>query len=161
MKSEHKTRAGSLPILFFLALTVVVLGACSAVGLRSSSATPKIQLVTVVPGSTQTRPSNSSPDQPTENRSGIPTISVNSLPPEARQTIVRIGQGGPFPYREDGQVFQNREVLLPSEPPGYYHEYTVETPGESDRGARRIITGAGGEMYYTDDHNASFKRIVQ
>jgi ribonuclease T1 len=70
-----------------------------------------------------------------------------------------IEAGGPFPYRQDGATFQNREGLLPSEPAGYYREYTVETPGSEDRGARRIIAGKGGELYWTDDHYASFTRI--
>ncbi len=92
---------------------------------------------------------------------GYQTIRVDQLPPEARDTLALIAEGGPFPYRQDGVVFQNREGYLPSEPDGYYHEYTVKTPGASDRGARRIITGSQGEMYYTDDHYVTFKRIVQ
>ncbi len=92
---------------------------------------------------------------------GFATIRVDQLPPEARDTLALIAQGGPFPYRQDGVVFQNREGYLPSRPNGYYHEYTVKTPGSSDRGARRIITGEGGERYYTDDHYVTFKRIVQ
>lgn len=71
-----------------------------------------------------------------------------------------IERGGPFPYRQDGQVFQNREGILPKQKQGYYHEYTVETPGSEDRGARRIISGANGEFYYTDDHYSSFKVIL-
>ena len=91
---------------------------------------------------------------------GIPTISVQHLPPEARTTIGLIRSGGPFPYRQDGVVFQNREHLLPREPTGYYHEYTVETPGSPDRGARRIIRARDGTMYYTADHYDSFQRVV-
>lgn len=88
------------------------------------------------------------------------TSTAASLPPEAVKTISLIESGGPFPYARDGIVFQNRERLLPQRPNGYWHEYTVPTPGESDRGARRIIHGAGGEFYYTDDHYASFKRVT-
>jgi guanyl-specific ribonuclease Sa len=88
------------------------------------------------------------------------TVSVNSLPVEALDTIDLIQNGGPFPYKQDGAVFQNREGLLPQQSGGYYHEYTVETPGSSDRGARRIITGKAGEHYYTDDHYASFSLIT-
>ncbi|MGE5140311.1 MAG: ribonuclease domain-containing protein [Rudaea sp.] len=91
---------------------------------------------------------------------GLPTIRTADLPAQARDTLALIRAGGPFPYRQDGIVFQNRERLLPLEPGGYYHEYTVRTPGASDRGARRIITGSGGELYYTADHYASFQRIV-
>lgn len=92
---------------------------------------------------------------------GIPTIRYADLPPEAHDTIALIEQGGPFPYNQDDSTFQNREGLLPSRPKGYYREYTVITPGESDRGARRIVTGGEGEFYYTDDHYASFQRVVQ
>jgi len=88
-------------------------------------------------------------------------ISTAELPPEAVITLGLIESGGPFPYSRDGTVFYNYEGLLPAKPGGYYHEYTVITPGESDRGARRIVAGAGGEYYYTDDHYNSFRRIVQ
>jgi ribonuclease T1 len=87
------------------------------------------------------------------------TVSTSSLPAEARQTLALIDSGGPFPYDQDGVVFGNREGLLPDHPTGYYHEYTVPTPGSPDRGARRIITGSAGEVYYTDDHYRSFERI--
>jgi ribonuclease T1 len=83
------------------------------------------------------------------------------LPVEAHEVLERIAQGGPFEYRQDGGVFQNREQRLPAQPRGYYHEYTVETPGSSDRGARRIITGGEPphEYWYTDDHYRSFRRF--
>ena len=90
----------------------------------------------------------------------LPAVTLTSLPPEAQQTVTLIDTGGPFPYDEDGTVFENHERLLPNEPSGYYHEYTVTTPGSTDRGARRIITGSGREMYWTDDHYQSFERIV-
>jgi ribonuclease T1 len=86
-------------------------------------------------------------------------VALSALPVEARQTIALIQAGGPFPYSRDGVVFRNAEGLLPKEPSGYYHEYTVPTPGEPDRGARRIITGADGEFYYTADHYESFQRV--
>jgi len=70
-----------------------------------------------------------------------------------------IENGEQLPYAEDGQTFQNREGLLPPQPIGYYREYTVETPGSPDRGARRLVIGDGGETYYTDDHYASFTQI--
>jgi len=94
-------------------------------------------------------------------------IHVRDLPPEARQTLALIRAGGPFPYRKDGSTFGNFEKLLPAKPRGYYREYTVPTPGESDRGARRIVAGEGsggdvrtsGEYYYTGDHYRTFRRI--
>ena len=97
---------------------------------------------------------------PTVVLSGFPTIPYDRLPAQARETIALMQRGGPFPYRQDGAVFQNRERLLPSRPKGYYHEYTVETPGSPDRGARRIVAGDEGELYYTDDHYDSFKQVV-
>ena len=79
--------------------------------------------------------------------------------PEARETLALIKKGGPFPYSRDGVVFGNREGQLPKQKRGYYHEYTVKTPGSRTRGARRIVRGGAGELYYTDDHYATFKKI--
>ena len=87
------------------------------------------------------------------------SVRVGELPPEARATIARIDAGGPFPYARDGVVFGNREGQLPRRERGYYREYTVKTPGARDRGARRIVAGRDGELYYTDDHYRTFKRI--
>ena len=89
------------------------------------------------------------------------TVSLSSLPREAADTLRLIKQGGPFPYSKDDTVFSNYEGLLPAKSKGYYHEYTVITPGSPDRGARRIVAGAPGEYYYTGDHYASFRRIVE
>jgi guanyl-specific ribonuclease Sa len=83
------------------------------------------------------------------------------LPVEAHAVLQRIAGGGPYPFRQDGSAFQNREHRLPPQPRGYYREYTVATPGASDRGARRIITGGEPprEYWYTDDHYRSFRRF--
>jgi ribonuclease T1 len=94
------------------------------------------------------------------------TVSLSELPTEARQTEHLIRLGGPFAYSKDGVVFGNRERALPRQPRGYYHEYTVRTPGFHDRGARRIVCGGQQPRepeacFYTEDHYASFKRIVQ
>lgn len=86
-------------------------------------------------------------------------VPLGDLPAEAADTAELIADGGPFPYPQDGTVFENREDLLPDCASGYYHEYTVETPGSPDRGARRIVTGEDGEHFYTDDHYASFVLI--
>ena len=88
-------------------------------------------------------------------------VPLQQLPAEARQTLVQIKAGGPFPYAKDGSVFGNREGLLPRRTRGYYREYTVKTPGVNERGARRIVAGMPGEYYYTDDHYRSFKRIIE
>jgi ribonuclease T1 len=95
------------------------------------------------------------------------TVALADLPSEARQTHTLILAGGPFPYpRKDGSVFGNRERLLPAEPRGFYREYTVPTPRSRDRGARRIVCGGVRPVvpevcFYTQDHYASFRRIVQ
>ena len=91
----------------------------------------------------------------------IPEVAASELPAEARTTIERIRKGGPFPHRRDGIVFGNFEERLPIQARGYYREYTVRTPGAKDRGARRIVAGKGGELYYTDDHYNSFRRIKE
>lgn len=88
------------------------------------------------------------------------TVPLSQLPAQAAATVHLIQRGGPFPYPDnDGAVFHNFEHRLPSEPDGYYHEYTVPTPDSPDRGARRIITGADGEFWYTDDHYETFERV--
>jgi guanyl-specific ribonuclease Sa len=92
--------------------------------------------------------------------SGLPTIRESALPKAARLTLDLIVAGGPFRYAEDGTTFHNLEKLLPLHGDGYYHEFTVETPGSGDRGPRRIVAGARGERYWTDDHYATFWRIV-
>ena len=94
---------------------------------------------------------------------GVPAAALARFTPEERGAIsaalALIAQGGPFLHKKDGSVFQNREGRLPRFPAGYYHEYTVETPNSADRGARRIVTGAGGEIYYTADHYDSFVQL--
>ncbi|MER6397103.1 MULTISPECIES: ribonuclease [unclassified Kitasatospora] len=88
------------------------------------------------------------------------SVCLSALPAEADHTLDLIASNGPFPYSQDGVVFQNRERVLPSRSTGYYHEYTVVTPGSPTRGARRIVTGqAYREDYYTGDHYATFRLI--
>ena len=87
-------------------------------------------------------------------------ICYSRLPSQAHDTIRLIDAGGPYPYPKDGTVFSNREGVLPKNTAGYYHEYTVKTPGSPDRGARRVITGQKThEDYYTADHYATFDRV--
>ena len=104
----------------------------------------------------------------TESRNAIASVTPAELPIEARQTLRLIRAGGPFPFpHNDGSVFGNFEKRLPAKARGYYREYTVPTPGRTDRGAGRIIAGQGkdgdvatsGEYYYTPDHYRSFRRI--
>ncbi len=91
---------------------------------------------------------------------GMKTVTEDRLPPEARRTLELIAKGGPFPYDKDGTVFGNYENRLPKQARGYYHEYTVPTPGSRTRGARRIITGEHTERYYTSDHYQTFEAVV-
>jgi ribonuclease T1 len=86
-------------------------------------------------------------------------VAAAQLPAEARETLKLINQGGPYPYERDGTVFGNFERLLPQRERGYYREYTVKTPGVKSRGARRIVAGKAGELYYTEDHYKSFRRV--
>jgi ribonuclease T1 len=86
-------------------------------------------------------------------------VAAETLPVEARATLQRIKQGGPFPYAKDGATFGNREHRLPPRSRGWYREYTVPTPGSRDRGARRIIASRDGIYYYSDDHYRSLRRI--
>ncbi|MGA8846574.1 MAG: ribonuclease domain-containing protein [Nocardioides sp.] len=92
--------------------------------------------------------------------SGLPTVYLLDLPPEAAETVQMIDDGPPYLYDKDGSTFGNYEGLLPDRERGYYQEFTVETPGSYDRGARRIVEGADAELYWTDDHYESFSRIV-
>ena len=92
------------------------------------------------------------------------TIALTELPAEGRQTYSAVFNGGPFRHEKDGSVFGNRERFLPREARGHYREYTVDTPGARNRGARRIVCGgarkAPSACWYTSDHYASFRRIV-
>ena len=96
---------------------------------------------------------------------GSAVIARADLPLQGQRTHALIFAGGPFPYEKDGTVFGNRERLLPAKQRGYYLEYTVKTPGSRNRGARRIVCGGQPRTpdacYYTGDHYASFRRIVE
>lgn len=93
--------------------------------------------------------------------SDLPAITLDELPIEAIETLLLIDDGGPYPYQQDDGTFQNREGILPDRDREHYREYTVDTPGASNRGARRIVSGADGERYYTDDHYESFREISE
>lgn len=117
--------------------------------------------------STTTRPPTRAPPTVTpaptriRSQSGLPYILYNDLPPEAKETIRLIDNNGPFPFRQDDSTFQNRERILPSKPFDWYREFTVVTPGSPDRGARRIVEGEDGLLFYTDDHYASFREVIR
>jgi guanyl-specific ribonuclease Sa len=122
---------------------------------RAPATTPAATTPTAPP---LTAPSASPAPEAEAEATSLPAF----LPQEARATIALIQRGGPFPYRQDGSVFGNREGLLPRQPRGWYREYTVDTPGLSHRGARRIVTGGNPprEWYYSDDHYRSFRAFT-
>jgi ribonuclease T1 len=140
---KRNLRSFTPPLLMTVTLLALALFGLAACGQTTAPEAP--------------RPEIAPPAQTVED--GLPEIVLEDLPREARRTLDLIRPGGPFPYGRDGTVFGNRERLLPAEERGYYREYTVVTPGSRDRGARRIVAGAGGERYYTDDHYDSFRRI--
>jgi ribonuclease T1 len=93
------------------------------------------------------------------------TLAASGAQERSAPATVLIKAGGPFPFGEDGVLFRNSAAMLSQHPRGYYHAYTVRTPGSADRGQRRIVCGGPrrqtGDCYYTDDYYASFKRIAQ
>lgn len=102
---------------------------------------------------------------PSAQQAGLDIVAIAQLPPQGRSMLTLIDQGGPFTHDKDGTVFGNRERLLPASARSYYREYTVRTPQERSRGARRIVCGglepaAPDACFYTDDHYASFRKIV-
>jgi ribonuclease T1 len=107
-------------------------------------------------GAASTRCPAPSPNTPGARESRLPLRSLCALPPEAAEVWHTIETGGRMDYPRDGIVFNNAEHILPARQRGYYHEYTVPTPGSRDRGARRLVSGQGHELYYTGDHYASF-----
>ena len=127
----------------------------------SPSSSPTHELTqTNTPSTEPTAVPSPSASEGTDPASGLPLVRLAVLPPEAARTVELIDDGGPFPETDhDGGTFGNREELLPDEPYGYYREYTVPTPGLESRGARRIVAGQGGELYWTADHYSSFSRI--
>jgi ribonuclease T1 len=142
----------------------------SAVPAANTAATPRVTLTpkgartstaTRTPKASRTPAANTSATALPTTLDGFRVVTPADLPPEASKTLALIDRGGPFPYRQDGVVFQNREGYLPHKSSNYYHEYTVVTPGSPDRGARRIIAGSQGEFYYTEDHYVTFVRVIK
>lgn len=112
-------------------------------------------------GGDGSRSASATPGDDGTPSSALEMIGESDLPREGRETLDLVRSDGPFPYDRDGVTFQNREGILPSQGGGYYREYTVPTPGEDDRGARRIVGGQEGDRYYTEDHYASFRQIEE
>ncbi|MFJ9417384.1 ribonuclease domain-containing protein [Streptomyces sp. NPDC101227] len=145
--SSTPRRTAALIGALLAGLLLALTGCSTGVGRQASSPTT----VSGVPGS---------PRVPGWAE-GMHLVPAGELPPQARDTLRLIDAGGPFPYPQDGTVFGNRERHLPAHPRGYYHEYTVPTPGSPDRGARRLVTGEGHETYYTEDHYRTFQAVLR
>jgi filamentous hemagglutinin len=125
-----------------------------------------------VPPQTQTQapaPSNAPPADalPEASPLVVPDVTVRDMDGrvawrgdvDLAPTLARIQAGERDPHRNDGGVFGNREGRLPRKPSGYYREYVVRTPGISHAGPQRLIIGKQGEVFYTSDHYANFRRI--
>lgn len=156
----------ALAVLAFVLAGVPTSGTPPGAGTTSSGSSTAATGPAAQPGRAQ--PSTAEPAAPAPappraiaNQSGLPEVRASELPAEARETLALIARGGPYPYTRDDVTFGNFERILPRKSSGYYKEYTVKTPGESDRGARRIVAGQAGEKYYTPDHYNSFKFIVE
>ena len=158
-----RNRSIALLLTGLLALAVFAFGGPGLLGTLTGSTTPAASSSAApvpeapVPGPAEVP----APVEAPANPSGLPTIKESQLPAEARSTLAAIRAGGPYRYNQDNKTFGNFERILPRQDSGYYREYTVPTPGESDRGARRIVTGSEGEKYYTQDHYDSFKFIAE
>lgn len=152
-----------LPVLLsaLIVLALVAFGGSGLLGQLTETTTPEATSgATAAPGAA-TPSGPAAPAPAAENPSGLPSIPESQLPSEGRRTLALIRAGGPYRYSQDDQTFGNFERILPRQDRGYYREYTVPTPGESDRGARRIVAGDGGDKYYTDDHYGSFTFIAE
>ena len=147
-----------LPLLLtgLVVLALFAFGGTGFLGQLTESTTPEAA------STAEPAPAAPAPPAPApENPSGLPEVRESALPAEGRKILNLIRAGGPYRYSQDDQTFGNFERILPRRDRGYYREYTVPTPGEPDRGARRIVAGAGGDKYYTDDHYESFKFIAE
>ena len=154
MGAAQKIAAVALTLLFLIAAMAFLSRGSNG----SATSTPDRSTTGFSP-ETYASDGSASPGGGGAQDDGLPVVAPSQLPDEARRTIDLIDEDGPYPYARDGVVFRNSEGRLPTHPRGWYHEYTVRTPGESDRGARRIIKGKDGTMYYTPDHYRSFSRV--
>ena len=154
-------RAWAFPCILCLS---VILGGCGKGGSGNGTQEPGTSAseAQVQPGQAA---SGSSAASGAQAPSAPAVVTKAQLPAEAGETLRLIKAGGPFPFGEDGVLFRNSAALLPQHPRGYYHAYTVRTPGATDRGLRRIVCGGPrkqtSDCYYTEDYYASFKRIAE
>ncbi|MEV7779062.1 ribonuclease [Kitasatospora sp. NPDC088351] len=137
----------------------------TATAASSTASSAAAQTASTAPKPSAPKPSPPAGTTPAPAGTWVPAdpaladVCRTKLPDQAVDTLGLIAKGGPYPYRSDGIVFENRENRLPRKASGYYHEFTVVTPGSGDRGARRVVTGDSGEQYWTADHYASFQEI--
>ena len=146
---------GAVVLVLVAVLVVLLLGRATGTGTAEPAPATSARSA-----STATKPAATR--APRDPASGLDVVAAADLPGEARRTLALIDRSGPYPYAQDGTVFGNVEGVLPRQPRGWYHEYTVRTPGEPDRGPRRIVTGGTGTgraYFWTDDHYATFARI--
>lgn len=155
----------TLPLLLtaLAVLALVAFGGMGLLGQQTEGTTPGTASSSVpAPGGAGSpTPGRSAAAHRAANPSSLPEIRESALPVEGRRVLVLIRAGGPYQFSQDDVVFGNFERVLPVRDRGYYREYTVPTPGESDRGARRIVAGNNGEKYYTGDHYQTFKYIAE
>lgn len=154
MSARPAALSRRLPLWAVLALVAVVAGLFWWAGRSGGPATDGSSRPAALP-------SVSAPGSAPTPDSGLATIAESALPSQARHTLDLIRTGGPYPYAKDGATFLNRERLLPRQSTGYYREFTVRKPGESDRGPWRIIAGHAGDRYWTADHYAHFQQIEE
>lgn len=166
MRKHKRKSSGSK---WMAVVAVALLAAVAWNAYRTPSATPATTSTSVSPDGARTTTALELPPPMAEGATTTPTAAPDPaarypsfLPAEAADTLRLIERGGPYPYRQDDGTFGNREGRLPRQQRGYYREYTVETPGSPDRGARRIIAGGQPpvEYFYTDDHYDSFRRFT-
>ena len=173
-KPEYRILAATFPLAHVMTRNRwLILAIVLVLGWQFWTHRAATSITTPATGSSASRPAtspplssaNSAPSARHNDSVGDDNNDNNSasdgLPAEARTTLKLIASGGPFPYDRDGVVFGNFEKRLPKQPRGYYHEYTVPTPGAHNRGARRIIAGGEppGDFWYTDDHYETFRKI--
>lgn len=162
----------ALPLLLsgLLVLAVLAFGGTGLLDQLTGSTTPEVTPSAAPAPGTASGKAHAAPATPPavranppsqHNPSGLPELPESALPAEGRRVLELIRAGGPYRYSQDDQTFGNFERILPRRDRGYYREYTVPTPGESDRGARRIVAGNGGDKYYTDDHYETFSFIAE
>lgn len=148
-------------LLLFIPL---LLGACDAPRDDTMIRSDRTQVTTRTTVTTGSGAATQRQTTTTRQKTTGRTIPISDLPREGQQVMRQIAQGGPFRYAKDGTTFGNRERRLPRQPGGYYREYTVPTPGETDRGARRIVCGGQpdtrtDDCHYTPDHYRTFRSI--